>query len=477
MNDHKCNYHYRQMWTEYHFKMGIWISEKIKVRECAECGKSGYVSRLPVARRAYCQMAENRNSVERPNSTISEAVFAVLRVLYQKKNSVSYRVLVQDITHRGFSLFQIDESISFLFQNGWLLRHEKRTGTSRWEVLKLEIMASRWHEVEEILGISQNDMSGTLKKLSLISTDKEVEPLAERIRRLLIGQYEQLCSKGVAVLSLAERTIASSKYHEKYEIIINTLLEIYGLVKNHGRISFRSLAQRITGDSKGLSPYKREIEQLLGIDLREADIYDHSDLCYVSGGFTYKVRDFVGNGKSGYPYLVLTEETVAEMEIVETPESRMLVVENLTVFEEILRRGYYKRNDVIVLYSQGYISQVQMTLILKLLTYGNLSEVLMWADPDPYGIDIFRDLCRRLEETSAKVKPVMMDRSSCQRLSVMKPLENADRTLLTNSSQDGLPEDMQELWQYFIESGLKGEQEGFLEEMSDKELLKIMPCD
>ncbi|WP_143153407.1 Wadjet anti-phage system protein JetD domain-containing protein [Desulfitobacterium chlororespirans] len=402
-------------------------------------------------------------------------ISTILRVLYQKKNSVGYRVLVQNVAQRGFSFTQIEEGITCLFQKGWLIRQEKRAGISRWEIFKLEIIPFKWPEVESTLGIRRFDRTDILTQLSLVTMENEQAPMAERLRRILSNQYEQLLSKEEGVLSVEGRTLASSRYPEKYLTIMNTLLEIYGLVKTHERISFRNLALRITGESKGLSPYKKDIEQLLGADLRGFYIYDHSDLCYVSGPFTYRIRGLKGSGKGGYPYIILTEETVAEIEIMEMPKTQILVIENLTVFEEILRRGYYERNDVIILFSQGYISQVQISFILKLLTHAQISEIFMWADPDPFGIDIFRNFSRHLEKLGVEVKPVLMDKHSCKRLRIMKPLGNADQELLISSQQEGLPEGLQQLWKYFVDSGMKGEQESFLEVLTDKELLELIP--
>lgn len=360
----------------------------------------------------------------------------------------------------------IKELIDSLYDAGYLLLEEKKVSATRWEISTLSIPDSVLDELLEIVGSKKiiDELIKQIKELVGLPAQEDLE----NIHHLFCDQLNQLEKNGRAFITSKEgKVIASTSKIEKYKLLLKALFEIYQETSAGRRIPFRTLSIRLAAQSKKLNNYKEEITTILDSDMRSLGIYPHAVGCWVSGEFHFKVNGYSGHGRAGYPAIFVSVESFPSMTITSSDVNKILIIENQTVFEEVLRRGLYSRKDCAVLFSEGFMSTPQEKMIRYLIASG-ASEVYMWNDLDPHGILIYLSAIKRLNRY---IKPVFMTKNLFTAVpdGYSRELKKEDISVLKALSCE--EPSLKALQEVIMSTGIKIEQEILLDYLSDDNIL------
>lgn len=146
---------------------------------------------------------------------------------------------------------------------------------------------------------------------------------------------------------------------------------------------------------------------------------------------TDQSRVFQGSLLLGLP-TVLAEETVLRGDF--SPGSTLkgiLLIENQTVFLEVLARTYFLRPEILVIWSSGYPSQLHFRLLRQILRQKKVP-VYAWCDLDGDGLEIADQICRFAERQGALAQPLLMGPEEWRLGLRGRPATDRDRALAEN---------------------------------------------
>lgn len=216
----------------------------------------------------------------------------------------------------------------------------------------------------------------------------------------------------------------------------------------------RLLSIEISGRTKAVvvGEYERELEGVLGLPLDQV-VRRHGRAVLAYGPFTIDIHGRRIDGSWSVPWIALTGDTLRDMILASVEARRLISFENLTAFEEQVRRGLPHLS--IGVFSGGFPSSLELDFMRAICEMG-IDEVWHWGDLDLGGLRIFR----HLEETlPVPVKPWRMEPELLEGLPTL-PLTSRDRSgLAAWLADDGAP--LRELALALLERGVKAEQEGW----------------
>lgn len=219
----------------------------------------------------------------------------------------------------------------------------------------------------------------------------------------------------------------------------------------------RLLSTTIAGASKAIrvGDYREELEEALGLPLDEV-VRKGSDAAIVAGPIRFRVNGIVTDARGVPPWLALPIETIDAMEALSVEADRLVTIENLTAFEEDVRRGLPPRT--IALYVGGFAGRVERRMLDRLVAAG-IRRVDHWSDLDVGGLRILRQI-RSLVPVDVEVRPFRMDHELLGQLPT-QPLTEHDRAALRAwlADEDAPDRDLAEA---LLATGRKAEQEGWL---------------
>ncbi len=216
----------------------------------------------------------------------------------------------------------------------------------------------------------------------------------------------------------------------------------------------RTIALLALGDTKAapVAAYPAELEQALGCP-PEQIVRRAGQAVYAFGPFEFTIRGRRIDGLWSRPWLALTNETIDTMSDLTTGADHLLTIENLTAFEEEIRRGLAP--GTIALYTGGFISPLEARFIERLINSG-IRQVHHWGDLDLGGLRIFRHL---RDTVCPDLEPYRMSPGLLETLPTTA-LTERDRTGLKAWLQDSAAP-LKPLAAAMIEKNQKAEQEGW----------------
>lgn len=245
-------------------------------------------------------------------------------------------------------------------------------------------------------------------------------------------KLEELVNAGIERLIEPEKENKFSIHPKaivKYRSILLTLAYGRALLGQEDYIPLRTLSSLIWENTKILDRYRSSITQIINQPLSAIGITVHPETLWVYGDVTY----IMGKNESisllaGRPS-VLAEETIQQACFNPGPNLRaILIVENLTVFLNILRRTYYGRKDVLVLWSDGYWNDTHRRLLRQVLGK-RLVPVYVWSDIDGDGLAITQQICKWAIRRGAISQPILMGTEECDLVKSERVASDRDITL------------------------------------------------
>jgi hypothetical protein len=234
-----------------------------------------------------------------------------------------------------------------------------------------------------------------------------------------------------------------------------SLVIAIGLELREGRIPReRLLSKRVAGFSKAvrIDDHCQEIEEALGLPIDDV-VRKGSDAAIVAGPIRFRAHGIDTDARGIPPWLALPVETVDAIEQLHIDADRLLTVENLTAFEEEVRRGLGP--GTIALYVGGFVGGVERRMLDRFVEAG-IRRIDHWGDLDVGGLRILRQI-RSLVPVG--VHPHRMEPDLLQRIPT-QPLTDNDRNALAAWIADSTTPD-RELAEAILASGKKAEQEGW----------------
>ena len=234
-------------------------------------------------------------------------------------------------------------------------------------------------EVEAVLGDSDHPLAGHLRRC-----------LAQKI--LIDRQGVEVCDPYRAFTAFRSVVMA---------LAYSVKLQSQGQSE-----PLRVVSERVWGKSKVLERYKKEITRVAGAPLSGLNLTLMPDLIFFYGDLEYQVAGREASGLAGYP-AVLAENSVRKMKVTGLGAQKILIIENLAVFNEVLKRRYYNQSDTLVMWSEGYLTSTKRTFLAKLLCFNPLP-VFIWSDIDADGLMLTWDMVKFLSAHGIKARPVLM---------------------------------------------------------------------
>jgi hypothetical protein len=227
----------------------------------------------------------------------------------------------------------------------------------------------------------------------------------------------------------------------------------------------RDFALYATGDTKGVEDADWRWLEASSV-LEPAGIVDHIPLLLVGGVFSLiDARECRLDVAAAQGPLGLPESAITRAKSITSPPA-WIVIENRTVFD----KACALQPTCGVLWVPGYAPNWWLAAVEALLERASASLVLA-CDPDPAGIEISLRVIRLWEVRGLAWKTVGMNAADLLSLPSRRELTTWDRATLERLSD--LPPGLSDLRLALLESGVKGEQEGFFDESRLSALLKV----
>jgi len=220
----------------------------------------------------------------------------------------------------------------------------------------------------------------------------------------------------------------------------------------------RDFALDARDDTKGVSEAEWNwLEQTL--DLAEFRIERHTPLLLLSAPLTLNMPHGQIDLTSCVDFAALTPATLQATTAASGTITRWQLVENRTSFERVARQ---REPDVGVIWLPGFPPswwRNTVGLLLDLIP----APAHIACDPDPAGIAIALKAAELWHERGIAWLPWKMSATYLAALRVRKPLTEVDKLQLASLRQEtALTAQLDELAEWMLEHGEKGEQEGYL---------------
>jgi hypothetical protein len=220
----------------------------------------------------------------------------------------------------------------------------------------------------------------------------------------------------------------------------------------------RDFALYARDDTKGLSESEWNwLEQTL--DMAEFRIERHTPLLLLSAPLTLSMPRGQIDLTSCTDFAALTPDTLQTVTTASGTINRWQLVENRTSFERVAR---LREHDVGVIWLPGFPPNWWYKAVRHLLDLAPAPAHIA-CDPDPAGIAIALKAAELWRERDIAWLPWKMSATDLAALRARKPLTDVDKLQLTVLRQlPTLPTQLNELLEWMLKHGEKGEQEGYL---------------
>lgn len=295
------------------------------------------------------------------------------------------------------------------------------------------------------------------------------EELYKRLEESLRQQYNCLRTGLVARIfnPQTSKEIASSENWGKYLTFLRLLVALQRQLAYGQKVSEQQFSFQVLGDSNQLPSFRQEIEGLVDCRLRELNLESFTNLVYCAGPFRASFERQPISGRAGFPFIALTEDTIASMRMTKLEAERIILIQNKTCFEESLRQGLWQEAVVAILLD-GYLAAEQRLFLKKLLRKG--IPLHIWTDLDPTGLAIAEEAAGFVESLGDEPSVLFADPKLIER---GEDLEEGERQELEAYCQN--PEARYlKLAQTMLAQGRKLPQEQVFSLFAPKQILDVL---
>jgi DNA topoisomerase VI subunit A len=474
-DEHQCSFDIvRTEFLEFERKGEFNEARQVKLRRC-KCGKKKISYRIKDIGILRKGLTDNPK-IEILEEYRKEGVIPLKKALkFASKKEDYYEISLRTLTPKlkmQLDPLSIQRNLETFCKQGFIELYYRYRSFGEPELRSVRIYPERYESFRNLFGIpnKEEQLNNLMQILQavLIKLDGNEDLRLKKIRELLKEQSESIENCGGADIIKNGKKLASTKALEKYKYVIRSLDEIALIIKEDKYISFRELSLRVCGDTKKLKNYKKEIEELLD-NIEEFNITDHVPLLFIAGNFGYNCRGH-GSCLASMDYTVLTENTVKALEITDIAASKILLIENLTAFEQVVKKGLLGAGDAVTIWLSGYPSSRHKAIIEKILQFKKIPGYC-WCDIDPDGIQIFQTVNNFFNESNCSLEPILMDVEALKKAFVKLRLSEEDKNKILDLKKSNQTH-FRELLDYMLEKSIKAEQEVFLDTLRALEISK-----
>jgi hypothetical protein len=340
---------------------------------------------------------------------------------------------------KEFNEYQIIEMVELLIQTGIVCLTEKNNRPFKgeyWDAFEISVDPRAIKELEIKYG--SNNEKEKLRNSTLIEIQQLVDQWGKSDADIS-RKLEKLVQLGIKSL-LEPNAKNEFPINPTYTISFRSVLITLGygrLMLGRGEtIPLRTLSSLLWDNTKILNRYQAMIEAIIDCPLNLIGIESHPDTIWVYGDIYYHLPGLAPVSLLAGRPTILTRETILESNFTAgTNLKSVLVVENLTVFLTVLRRIYYKRNDVLVLWSDGYWNRLHRKILRSAITQQKVP-VYVWSDLDGDGLAITQQICNWVKQHGSKSKPVLMGANDLLKAGGKRVATQRDLTLISNMRSD-----------------------------------------
>lgn len=272
------------------------------------------------------------------------------------------------------------------------------------------------------------------------------------------------------ISNLIEKIRTTFRVPKKLESIsdLKIVFDLVGLVKSQeDDIMERDFSIKYLGDSKKFADYRNRVCHLIfdndpeypysdeefHVDrvLSYFNITKNSSAVIVRNNLKFRIHNQVIDLNDYQHDFYLSDESIRDMEILDSAFDKVITIENLTSFRK------YHDKDAIIIYLAGFNNHTKQMLLKKLYEKYPDKKYLHFSDIDCGGFLIFNHL---VESTGIPFMPLHMDVEELKESSVvLKPLTQNDVSRLNKLLVNEKFSCFKDVIEYMLSIGKKLEQE------------------
>lgn len=330
-------------------------------------------------------------TINKPNG-LYDIINNILNILWYKGYSRWNSVITH--ANKRTSLTDIHDAIEIMIRAGIIIIREKNKRPSKglyFSPMEINIDPRAQKDVEDLFPNKKDNsewgqqLINEVEKVCSTWAPLDSE-LANKLEILVVSGIDRLVNKR------NESFPVTPKAKIKFRSVLLVIAYGRSLVSSGKTMPIRTLSSLLWQNTKILDRFKKNIVEIIGVPLAAIGISTHPETVWVYGDSTYQLE-----GKEpisltcGFP-TILSEQTVLKSKFKPGENLKSIViVENLTVFQTILDKTYYQRDDVLVMWSDGYWSTTHRRILRELLK-NDPFPVYIWADIDGDGLQIARHI-------------------------------------------------------------------------------------
>ena len=362
---------------------------------------------------------------------------------------------------------EVERLLQALLRDGAIVRFTPMRG-SRIKGPKVRFTPQAVSALRAVLGLDSDDKQRVLIEEFFSEWDypATVEGPASEVAAILDSLHALwLKHRRPAVPVPGSGTPVVMRSYGNYYLLLQTLREIFDICLRGEMLSFRELAVNLTGHSKGLEPVKPYLRQLLS-PLSRFSIVEHSPLLLCRLPLRGRVSGRGVDLSASVDYVVLTAGSARKFVPEDGCLRKLVLVENLTPFEYLSRRGDLLGPATGVVFLSGYPPGHVRDFTRKIISFGEV-EGLIWCDPDPQGVEIALTAADWFGHD--RWMPLWMSPELLKQAETL-PLSEADRKKAEELLLRADAEPFHPLVREMLSTGRKAEQESLLELKEVREL-------
>lgn len=281
-----------------------------------------------------------------------------------------------------------------------------------------------------------------------------IESPARNIARVVDEMKKKWVTSGRAIVPLLKDKETTMKSLYNYTLLLETLRGIFSAALSREMLSMRELSVSITGDSKGIENIRPYLRDILG-DLSHYGICEHSPLVFCRLPVIGNAGDKTIDLEACDDYVSLTLRTAKLFRPRSFSMKKIILVENLTPFENLARNSNKMDSTTGILFLSGY-PPGHVREFVKMLIEFSPFEGLIWCDLDPDGVEIALTAAKWFKKSSWR--PLFMEKDFLSS-SKTKPLTDNDHKKLSSLKKQEDTSVFNSLLLEMERLGLKVEQE------------------
>lgn len=386
--EHICSWRHESDWREEPAENGWRIVRLYKHQRCSECDAVKSARVTDDRRKNRIEIRQN----SRPPATL-------LKIVSVKQ----WQPLDKILKAVGGNRLDLELLLGEWLREGWIQVEERREPYhNKWQVTKarlseaahkelieqpqLNAQTHRQEEIEALLLLLKGWRTELTIAQQIWNGDNKIEPLLNRLELILARQEDALQNQQwVALPDTNQRPGGTA--HQRWLRIARGLVAL--LVANQWQYE-RTFSAHWLDDSKQLMRNRQLIEQYLDIKLEDVGLFRHTPIVYCWGPFEATHNGRSVNGKAGSPFIALTAETIRELTELQVRAESIIVIENQTAFETMLRAPL-RQDNVLYLFSGGHAGLAERKLLFSWLHATPNISWWVWTDWDLGGVRIQMD--------------------------------------------------------------------------------------